>query len=538
MCRGKGGLRQLFGVRAEAVYGGVGKDMQLDSILTLGAPQVLAATPGRLLDLLGLEALSLEDVSYLVLDEADRMLALGFEAQLDALAKGIRSDRQSLLFSATFPLRLREATDRWMSKRQVVVRVSTMELGAEDADDATATPAAAGAAAPAGAPTNAPKAEVLSELPIARLKALARYHGADLQGCVEKAEIVAALRAAGAPDGGMQATPDGHGGATATEGAAEGRPPGQAVGGLTLTVSPDIKQLLHVCAEHKKPRKLVRFIDKVRAEEKKQGVRHRALMIIFCNKITTLKSVVSLLVKHQHRCAPLHSGIPQLKREKALSEFKAGRMLILVATDVASRGLHVKHLRYVINYDFPGNLEQYCHRIGRTGRDSESGTAFSFFTRNLHPMAKDLTSLLERSGAAVDPNLRALADVSGAGQQDSEDGESDEDLEEAGGDADPVAPVDPAPSDAADTAGGSCASTAAPAAAPAVAPAPTSAGPAAAAVGAGTAKPAAPAAAATAAAAGSAKAARGAPAKEAHRHAKAKAKRPRGRRGVRHEERR
>eukprot|EP00913_Durusdinium_trenchii_P025243 g23698.t1 len=61
--------------------------------------------------------------------------------------------------------------------------------------------------------------------------------------------------------------------------------------------------------------------------------------------------------------------------------FKAGRLPVLVATDVAARGLHVKHLRYVVNYDFPSNLEQYCHRIGRTGRDGESGTAFSFFTR-------------------------------------------------------------------------------------------------------------------------------------------------------------
>merc|ERR1712151_1422993 len=110
----------------------------------------------------------------------------------------------------------------------------------------------------------------------------------------------------------------------------------------------------------------------------------------------------------KQQCAALHSGIPQAKREAVLNDFKAGHLLLLVATDVAARGLHIKHLKYVINYDFPSNLEQYCHRIGRTGRDGEHGTAYSFFTRNLAPLAKDLIMLLEQSGANADPNLRAL----------------------------------------------------------------------------------------------------------------------------------
>merc|ERR1712232_428291 len=100
-CKGKGGIREIFGLRGEAIYGGVAKDMQLDSLLTMGMPQILAATPGRLLDLLGLGAVTLDEVSYLVLDEADRMLALGFEQQLTAISRGVRSDRQCLLFSAT-----------------------------------------------------------------------------------------------------------------------------------------------------------------------------------------------------------------------------------------------------------------------------------------------------------------------------------------------------------------------------------------------------------------------------------------------------
>jgi len=365
-CRGSGGLRPLFGLRCEAVYGGANKEVQVDNILTMGVPHVLAATPGRLLDLLSLSVLSLEQVSYFVLDEADRMLALGFEPQLEAISKGIRPDRQCLLFSATFPLRLREAADTWMAapERRVLVRVATMEVGAAEAE--------------------------------------AEEHGDD-EGSGKVVGAAASRDGTGAP------------------GVATGAPAATAASS-TLTVSPTVTQTLHVCAEHKKPRKLLHFVQKVRDDEKNQAVRQRAHMLIFCNTIKTLKFVASLLVKQKHQCELMHSGIPQAKREKNLSDFKAGRTLILVATDLAARGLHIKHLKYVINYDFPSNLEQYCHRIGRTGRDGERGEAFSFFTRNLSSLAGSLASLLERCGARVDPNLKALAEgKAGAADDDRED---------------------------------------------------------------------------------------------------------------------
>eukprot|EP00435_Cladocopium_sp_Y103_P013276 s3143_g3.t1 len=214
--------------------------------------------------------------------------------------------------------------------------------------------------------------------------------------------------------------------------------------GSTLTVSKNITQMVHVCAEHKKFRKLARFMDKIRQKEKEERVRQKALVIIFCNKIQTLKSVSGFLRKHKHHCEALHSGIPQAKRENALNMFKAGQMQVLVATDVAARGLHVKHLRYVVNYDFPSNLEQYCHRIGRTGRDGEAGTAYSFFTRNLAPLSRDLVQLLERSDQEVDPNLRALAEgkVQQPGEKSSAEEEASEEVvDEASADeAPPMGP--------------------------------------------------------------------------------------------------
>lgn len=81
--------------------------------------------------------------------------------------------------------------------------------------------------------------------------------------------------------------------------------------------------------------------------------------------------------------------------QAAMLSWKAGQSQILVATDVAARGLHIKSLPYVINYDFPTNLDTYVHRVGRTGRLATDGHAYSFLTRNLAPIAKPLLDLLK-----------------------------------------------------------------------------------------------------------------------------------------------
>lgn len=86
-----------------------------------------------------------------------------------------------------------------------------------------------------------------------------------------------------------------------------------------------------------------------------------------------------------------------------------GKVLTVVATDVAARGIHIKRLKYVVNYDFPASLEQYCHRVGRTGRsDGEKGYSYSLLTRNLAPLAEDLTRLLENCSQVIEPNLVKL----------------------------------------------------------------------------------------------------------------------------------
>ena len=98
----------------------------------------------------------------------------------------------------------------------------------------------------------------------------------------------------------------------------------------------------------------------------------------------------------------------QAQRERTLNEFRCGKLPILVATDVAGRGLDVRGLEHVVNYDFPSRLEVYVHRVGRTGRQGADGHAYSFFGRHLDALAQELIDMLESNAQWVDPNLRAL----------------------------------------------------------------------------------------------------------------------------------
>ena len=85
-----------------------------------------------------------------------------------------------------------------------------------------------------------------------------------------------------------------------------------------------------------------------------------------------------------------------------MRSFRSGKAQVLVATDVASRGLHIAGLPFIVSYDFPSRLDTYVHRVGRTGRLAASGHAFSFFTRNLAPLAAPLIALLQASCATID----------------------------------------------------------------------------------------------------------------------------------------
>jgi ATP-dependent RNA helicase DDX5/DBP2 len=174
-----------------------------------------------------------------------------------------------------------------------------------------------------------------------------------------------------------------------------------------------LTQTLHVCAEHKKPRKLLTILQRIRHDEKQS--RQKSLIILFFARIKTLLYMHTFLTKERVACLTLHSQLKQHEREQAVRAFQSGQTSLLLATDIAARGIHVANVSFVINYDFPGNLEQYIHRCGRAGRNGQGGTVYSFFTRNLAPLAADAVALLESSQQWIDPNLRALAEKTNEG---------------------------------------------------------------------------------------------------------------------------
>jgi len=111
----------------------------------------------------------------------------------------------------------------------------------------------------------------------------------------------------------------------------------------------------------------------------------------------------------------MHGDKEQSDRDRALEDFKTGRCPVMVATDVASRGIHVEDITHVINYDFPLNIEDYVHRIGRTGRVGKKGTAISFFTRDDTKRATRLIEVLEEASQPVPKELKEMQFSGGGG---------------------------------------------------------------------------------------------------------------------------
>ncbi|TXK36418.1 DEAD/DEAH box helicase [Pontibacter qinzhouensis] len=244
-------------VRSLAVYGGVSINPQM---MKLNGTDVLVATPGRLLDLVDHKAVQLSEVELLVLDEADKMLNLGFKEEVDNIFKLLPQQRQNLLFSATVSDDVTEMVNKVLTN-PVTIRI----------EEETSVP------------------ELINQ----------------------KAYSIEAAR--------------------------------------------------------KGP--LLRYL--LQQEEIEQ-------VLVFASSIRTADNVVGKLIKHGIQAAALHGDKSQGARTDALVKFKAGKIRVLVATDLASRGIDIKFLPYVINYELPRSPKDYVHRIGRTGRAASPGTAITF----------------------------------------------------------------------------------------------------------------------------------------------------------------
>eukprot|EP00667_Euglena_gracilis_P002404 EG_transcript_2406 len=285
------------GFRAVCAYGGASRRAQVED-LRQGC-DVLIATPGRLNDFLQAREVDLSSVGYLVLDEADRMLDMGFEPQIRDIVRRLPRQRQTLMFSATWPAEVQQLAGDFLQQPVFV------QCGDPSA----------------------------------------------------------------------------------------------------LTANPDIRQNVIVLdsGADKEARLLSLMAEQFRPSD---------LILVFVARKQTCDVLANLLSRKGFLAAALHGDKEQASREQTLAAFRAGRRPVLVATDVASRGLDVKGVRAVINYDPPHSAEDYVHRIGRTGRAGAVGEAYTFLTRGSEDAGKaeGIASVIRSAGQPVPTTLQAIVD--------------------------------------------------------------------------------------------------------------------------------
>ncbi|CAI5536977.1 unnamed protein product [Closterium sp. Naga37s-1] len=296
-----------LGLSSVPVYGGSGVAQQI-SELKRGA-EVVVCTPGRMIDILATSngrmidilatsngrITNLRRVTYLVLDEADRMFDMGFEPQIGRIIGNTRPDRQTVLFSATFPRQVETMARKMLTK------------------------------------------------PI------------EFQ-----------------------------------------------VGGRSV-VNSDITQTVEVRPEGEQ-----RFL---RLLELLGEWCDKGKILVFVHSQDKCDALFRDLLKSGYPCLSLHGAKDQTDRESTLQDFKTNVCNLLVATSVAARGLDVKELELVINYDVPNHYEDYVHRVGRTGRAGRKGCAVTFISPEEDRFAPDLVRALELSKQPIPEDLKAMADA-------------------------------------------------------------------------------------------------------------------------------
>jgi len=253
------GIAYAFGMKTACLIGGAPMPGQIQALRR--NPRIVIATPGRLTDHIGQRNFMANTVTMLVLDEADRMLDMGFAPQIARIMRFLPKDRQTMLFSATIPKEIMQIASAYM------------------------------------------------KLPVS-------------------VEI--------APSG---------------------------------TMASNITQELFIVKKESK----LKLLSKILAQY------HGSVLLFSRTKRNAHRIVMSIREMH-HNAAEIHSDRSLSQRREALDGFKSGKYKVLVATDIASRGIDVKGIELVINYDLPEDAENYVHRIGRTGRAGQQGRAISFAT--------------------------------------------------------------------------------------------------------------------------------------------------------------
>jgi len=180
------------------------------------------------------------------------------------------------------------------------------------------------------------------------------------------------------------------------------------VGSLSLAANHNILQIVDVCQEMEKDTKLRQLLEEIMAEKESK-------IIVFAETKRKVDDLTRRMRREGWPAMCIHGDKSQQERDWVLSEFRSGRAPILVATDVAARGLDVDDVKFVINYDYPSCSEDYVHRIGRTGRSDKTGTAYTFFTADNCKQAKDLIEVLKEANQVVNPRLYEIMEMGRGG---------------------------------------------------------------------------------------------------------------------------
>jgi ATP-dependent RNA helicase DDX5/DBP2 len=180
------------------------------------------------------------------------------------------------------------------------------------------------------------------------------------------------------------------------------------VGSLDLTGNKNITQTIEVCADHDKYSNLLRFL------REKWSTKDRVLVFVETKKGCDM--LTRSLRADNFQARAMHGDKSQEERDWTLKEFKNMNSTLLVATDVAARGLDVDDIQMVVNFDFPKEMESYIHRIGRTGRAGKKGLAVSFFVTDKNArLARELIEILQRTDQVVPPELHTMSSFGGRG---------------------------------------------------------------------------------------------------------------------------
>ncbi|KAK1259027.1 DEAD-box ATP-dependent RNA helicase 42 [Acorus gramineus] len=285
---------KVMGINCVPVYGGSGVAQQISDLKR--GTEIVVCTPGRMIDILctsGGKISNLRRVTYMVMDEADRMFDMGFEPQITRIVQNTRPDRQTVLFSATFPRQV-EALARKVLNKPVEIQV----------------------------------------------------------------------------------------------------------GGRSV-VNKDITQLVEVRPESDRFWRLLELLGEWYEKGK---------ILIFVHSQEKCDALFKDLLKHGYPCLSYHGAKDQTDRESTISDFKSNVCNLMIATSIAARGLDVKELELVVNFDAPNHYEDYVHRVGRTGRAGRKGCAITFISEEDARYAPDLVKALELSEQSVPDDLKALAD--------------------------------------------------------------------------------------------------------------------------------